>query len=228
MKIKNVDLQDGAIIVADVHYKKGDEEFLAFLKKLDKNPPPQLFLLGDIFHLLLPFKFLKDYNKEAIDLINKIAKKSEVYYAIGNHDFWIDDIFNGVSIAEAFVDEKKSIFLTHGDLNEKDFFYKIYLSIIRNKIFVKFLNIFTFNFINNWLFKKILEKKIKCFKISDFKTKIFKKIADINYKMIIEGHYHQNVLYNIKSKIYVNLGAFKCEKCYYIFIDNHLKEIKYE
>ena len=228
MQIKDINLKNGAILIADVHYKKGDKDFLRFLKNLDKNPPSQLFLLGDIFHLLLSFKFLKEYNQEAINLINSISKKTEVYYAVGNHDFWIDGVFEKVIISDAFVDKKKSIFLTHGDLNEKDIFYKIYLKIIRNKIFIKILNFISFNFINNWLFKKILQKNIKCFKISNFKTKIFKKIADIDYKMIIEGHYHQNVLYNMKDKIYVNLGAFKCEKCYYIFIDNHLKEIKYE
>ena len=228
MKIEKIDLKNGAVLVADVHYKKGDNDFLNFLRYLDNNPPSQLFLLGDIFHLLLPFEYLKEYNKDAIELINSIAKKTEVYYAIGNHDFWLDNIFEDVIISEAFVDNKKSIFLTHGDLSEKDFFYKIYLHIIRNEIFIKILNILSFNFVNNWLFKKILQKKVKCFKIPEFKTKIIQKIADIKYKMIIEGHYHQNVLYNIKNKTYINLGAFKCEKSYFVFRDNLLKEKKYE
>ena len=228
MKVKNIDLKNEAVLVADVHYKRDDKKFLSFLEKLNQNPPPQLFLLGDIFHLLLPFKYLTNYNKEAIELINSISQKTEVYYAVGNHDFWLDGIFENVIISESFLDKEKSIFLTHGDLDEKDIFYKIYLKIIRNKIFLKILNVITLNFINNWLFKKILTKKVKCNKISNFKAKILEKIADINYKMIIEGHYHQNVLYNLGKKIYINLGAFKCEKCYYIFMDNTLKEKKYE
>ena len=227
MDIKEVDIKNGAIFIADVHYKKGDKDFLGFLEKLNKNPPPQLFLLGDIFHLLLPFQYLINYNKEAIELINSIAKKSEVYYAKGNHDFWLDGIFDSVIIAEAFVDKKKSIFLTHGDLNEEDKLYKIYSFFIRNPFFIRFLNIVSFNFFNNYLFKKILNKKVKCFKIPNFKDKIVGKIENINYKLIIEGHYHQNILYNIK-KNYFNLGAFKCEKCYYTFRDNSLKEIRYE
>jgi len=224
VRVKDIDLKNGAVLIADVHYKKGDKEFLNFLEKLNENPPSQLFLLGDIFHLLLPFKYLITYNKEAIMLINSLAKKTEVYYAIGNHDFWLDGVFKNVIIAEGFVDRKKSIFLTHGDLNEKDFFYKIYLKFVRNKFFLKFFNIVTFNFLNNWLFMKILKKKVKCYKIFNFRAKILKKIADINYKIIIEGHYHQNVLYNLKNKTYINLGAFKCEKCYYTFKDNILKE----
>ena len=228
MKVKNIDLKNEAVLVADVHYKKGDKKFLSFLEKLNQNPPPQLFLLGDIFHLLLPFKFLLNYNKEAITLINSISKKTKVYYAIGNHDFYIDSIFERVIVSEIFIDEKKSIFLTHGDLNEKDFIYKVYSKIIRNKFFINVVNILSLNFINNWLFKKILKKKIKCSKISNFKAKIIQKIADIDYKIIIEGHYHQNVLYNVFNKMYINLGAFKCNRSYYIFIDNNLKEIKYE
>jgi len=224
VKVKNIDLKNGAVLVADVHYKKGDKTFLDFLEKLNKNPPPQFILLGDIFHLLLPFKFLKTYNKEAINLINSIAKKSEVYYVIGNHDFYLDNIFKNVVITEALVDEKKSIFITHGDLNERDFFYKIYSKIIRNRMFLNFLHLVTFNFLHNLVFKKILEKRVKCLKIKDFKVKVSKKIADVNYKLIIEGHYHQNVLYNIANKMYINLGAFKCSKSYYIFEDNKLKE----
>ena len=225
MQIENINLKNGAVFVADVHYKKGDKKFLEFLKCLDKNPPSQLFLLGDIFHLLLPFKFLIDYNKEAIDMINSIAQKTEVFYTYGNHDFWLDGIFNNVRISEAFADKEKSIFLTHGDLTEKDFFYKIYLKIIRNKNFIKLLNIFSFNFFNNWLFKKILKKRVKCLQIKNFRQKVFLKIADIYYNMIIEGHYHQNVFFKFGDKKYYGLCAYFCKKCYYTYKDYELKEI---
>jgi len=225
LQIEKIDLKNGAILVADVHYKKGDKKFLEFLESLNQNPPSQLFLLGDIFHLLLPFEFLVEYNKEAIELINSIAKKTEVFYTYGNHDFWLDEIFENVVISEAFLDKEKSIFLTHGDLSEKDFSYQIYLKIIRNKSFVRMLNILSFNFINNWLFKKILKKSVKCNKIENFKTTIFKKIADISYNMIIEGHYHQNVFYKFGNKKYYGLCAYFCKKCYYTYKDYKLKEI---
>jgi len=225
LKIKNINLKNGAVIIADVHYKKGDKEFLSLLKNLNQNPPVQLFLLGDIFHLLLPFEYLKNYNKEAIELINSLAKKTEVFYTYGNHDFWLEGIFQNVVFADGFVDKKKSIFLTHGDLTEKDSFYQIYIKIIRNKMLVKILNILSLNFINNWLFKKILRKNIKCNKISNFKTIIFNKIADISYNIIIEGHYHQNIIFDFNNKKYFALGAYFCKKCYYTYKDYRLKEI---
>jgi len=72
----------------------------------------------------------------------------------------------------------------------------------------------------------VLNKKIDCSKIPQFKEKILKKIADINYNNIIEGHYHQNVKFEYNKK-YWNLGAFVCDRVYYIYNDFELKEVKY-
>ena len=157
LNIKKINLKDGAVIIADVHYKKGNMEFLNFLKKWIENPPPQVFFLGDIFHLLLPFEFLIKYNQEAIDLINTLSEKTEVYYTPGNHDFNIEKIFPNVKFSEAFIDENKSLFLSHGDLTDTDKRYLFYVKIIRNAYFETLLNIVSLNFINNWLFKKILQ-----------------------------------------------------------------------
>jgi len=228
LRIENIELKENAVIIADVHYKKGDTLFLELLKSWNKNPPPQVFFLGDIFHLLLPFDFLINYNKDAIELINTLSQKTDVLYTPGNHDFNIESIFTNVKIADAFVDEKKSIFLTHGDLTDKDFFYKTYVKVIRNSCINKILNLFTFNFINNWLFKRILKKTIKCNKISYFKEKVFYKTADINYKVIIEGHYHQHISFDFGDKKYYNLGAFVCNTSYSVYKNNFLKDKTYD
>ena len=224
MDIKNINLKNGAVFVADVHYKKGDKDFLNLLRLWIKSPPPQVFLLGDIFHLLLPFEFLIRENSEAIELINTLSKKTEVFYTPGNHDFNISSIFPNVTVSDAFVDKEKSIFLTHGDLTDRDIFYKLYVGIIRNYLGNRLLNLLTLNFTNNWLFKKILRKKIKCNKIEEFKEKVFLKTADINYKNVIEGHYHQNRFFDFEDKAYFNLGAFVCDKKYYVYEDNYIKE----
>ena len=195
MKIKEIDIKNNAVLIADVHYKKGDKEFLDLLQKWINNPPPQLFLLGDIFHLLLPFDYLIEYNKEAIDLINELSTKTQIFYAYGNHDFEIDYIFPNVTFCDAFVDKKKSIFLTHGDLTGRDFFYKLYATIIRNKFILKTVYFCSFNFINNWLFDKILKKKVCCRKILNFNKIITNK--QLFFDTIIEGHYHQNRVFQI-------------------------------
>ena len=226
MKIKEIDIKNNAVLIADVHYKKGDKEFLDLLQKWINNPPPQLFLLGDIFHLLLSFDYLIEYNKEAIDLINKLSTKTQIFYTYGNHDFGIDYIFPNVTFCDAFVDKKKAIFLTHGDLTSNDFFYKLYAKFIRTEFFLKIVHFFSFNFINNWLFNKILQKKVCCKKIANFNKIITNK--NFFFDIILEGHYHQNEVFKIDGKIYINLGAFYCTKSYFLLqLDNNpiIKEI---
>jgi UDP-2,3-diacylglucosamine hydrolase len=220
MKIKEVEVKNGAVFITDVHYKKGDKKFLDLLTSFIKNPPSQIFFLGDIFHLLLPFEFLYEYNKEAIELINKLSEKTEVYYIYGNHDFCIDEFFPKINFADVFIDKRNSIYLTHGDLDNENLFYRLYSFFIRKRFILKFLNVITFNFLNNYLFKKLLSKKVTCnYHISDL---------HINkpFKYIIIGHYHNfkkigNVLI---------LSSFFCYKNYYIIqIDKKInfKEIYY-
>ncbi|GAB6074406.1 UDP-2,3-diacylglucosamine diphosphatase [Nautilia lithotrophica] len=231
LKIKKIELKEGAAVIADVHYKKDDTKFLEVLKGWIENPPPQVFLLGDIFHLLLPFDYLISYNEKAINLINQLSQKTEVYYTPGNHDFNIQKIFPDVTFADAFADKKKKIFLTHGDLTDNDLFYKIYVKIIRNMAINNVLNCLSLNFINDWLFKKILRKKIDCSKIENFEKKIKEKIKTFDYDIIIEGHYHQNTILHFYDKEYINLPAFVCTKSYILIqLDKNpiIKEIKYD
>jgi UDP-2,3-diacylglucosamine hydrolase len=231
LKIKNVELKNSAVVIADVHYKKGDREFLEVLQRWIKNPPPQVFLLGDIFHLLVPFSYLKEYNREAIELINKLSLKTEVYYTPGNHDFNIEKIFPNVVFADGFLDIKRDVLLTHGDLTDMDKMYKFYVFLSRNIVLEKIFNIISFNFINNWLFKKILKKKIICKKIENFEKKIKVKLKLIDYGIIIEGHYHQGKILHFSNKIYVNLPAFVCTKSYNLIqLDKNpiIKEIYYD
>lgn len=223
--IKNVNLKNGAILISDVHYKKDDKKFLSFLNDLIQSPPPQIFLLGDIFHALLPFRYLYEENKEAINLINELAKKTEVYYAYGNHDFLIDEFFEGVIFADIFIDKEKSFFLSHGDNTIKDFIYSTYIKFLKNRFILNILNLFSLNFVYPWVFKIVLDKKINCRKIPNFKEEIISKIADISYKNIVEGHYHQNTSLVIEDKKYWNLGAFFCENVYYKYENNSLKEL---
>ena len=229
--IKEVDIKNGAAVIADVHYKKGDGEFVSLLKKWIEKPPPQVFFLGDIFHLLLPFKYLTEYNKEALRLVNRLSELTEVYYTPGNHDFNIEKIFPNAVCANFFADTRKSILLTHGDLTDSDRLYRLYAAVIRNYALEKFLNLLSLNFINGWVFKKILSKKIHCNKFKNFEKKIKDKLKIIDYGIIIEGHYHQNEILHFHDRVYVNLPAFICTKSYILIqLDNNpiIKEIQYD
>ena len=205
-------LKDSAIFIADSHYSKKNQDLKKLLLKIknEEIKTTQIFLVGDIFHLLLPFRFLIEYNKEIIDLINEISKTKEVYYFEGNHDFCLEGVFDkNVKVLKEL--KKDRICINHGDIYIKDKFYRFYTKIIRNKVIMNFLHIISLNFINNWVFKKILNKKIKC----DF-MKEFEKLAKdkiLFYQkcaLIIEGHYHQNKIY----KNYINLPSLYCQKSF--------------
>jgi len=123
-------LKNGAIFIADAHYKKENERLYYLLLELNSSPPSQLFLVGDIFHLLLDFPYLIEYNQKVIDLINEISKKTELYYFEGNHDFCLDRIFyDSVILIKEL--RKNGICINHGDLYLDDKFYLFYSKIIR-------------------------------------------------------------------------------------------------
>jgi UDP-2,3-diacylglucosamine hydrolase len=215
-------LKNGAVFIADSHYRHSNETLYTLLTELNKTPPSQLFLVGDIFQLLLDFPYLIEYNKKVIEIINSLAKKTEVYYFEGNHDFCLENVFSKDVIL--FKELKKDgICINHGDIYLDDKFYKFYVKIIRKKWFMKFINIVSFNFINNWMFKKILSKNIRCDKMDSFEKLAKMKINLYkNCQLIIEGHYHQNKRY----KNYLNLPALYCQKSYLKYENGQFIKIK--
>ena len=213
-------LKNGAVFIADSHYSKKNEDLYYLLLKLKNKNIPQIFLVGDIFHLLLDFKYLREYNKKVIKLIDEIALNKEVYYFEGNHDFCLDSIFTNVKVLKEL--NKDGICINHGDIYVNDKFYKFYTKFIRNKVTMNIVNIISLNFINNWMFKKILNKKIKCENF-DFISLAKQKLTFYkNCKLIIEGHYHQNKIY----KNYINLPSLYCQKSYIQFTNNQFIERK--
>ena len=210
-------LKEGAIFIADSHYCDRDKTLLKLLQKIERGEiyTPQLFLVGDIFQLLLNFDYLIEKNRDVIELINSLSEKIEVFYFEGNHDFNLKGIFSSRVILLKKL-KKEGICINHGDIYLDDKFYIFYSKIVRNSFFLNMLHIVTFNFVNNWLFKKLLEKPIRCNRIDNFEELAKKKIElyrKEGCELIIEGHYHQNRFY----KNYLNLPSLFCEKAYMRF-----------
>lgn len=215
-----ISLKNGAIFVADAHYKKDNRSLYFFLRDIyeEKIFCPQLFLVGDIFELLIwDFKYLREYNKEVIEIINLLSEKIEVFYLEGNHDFLLQPLFKNVKVANSIKIE--NIVINHGDVFIKDNFYKMYKFIIRNRVVLSILNIITLNFLNNWVFKLLLKRdKNQCQKFKNFKKYIKNEKLEFfkDFDFLIEGHYHQNIQFTIKDKKYLNLPAFTCKNLYVI------------
>jgi len=226
-----INISDDAIFIADSHYNKNRPQLKNFLLqiKFNKINTSQLFLMGDMFDFLdSKITYFQKQNKDMIDLLNELSKELEIIYLEGNHDFNLNILFPNIKVftrkqqpLECNYKDKK-ILIAHGDIFAQ-FNYEIYTSIIRNKIFLSFLNIID---INNWLSIKIdnwlLEKKIcnKCRNKEEFiRSRILVYENDSN--MIIEGHFH----YAIINKNYINLPSLSCSNEYFSIKENNFLKI---
>ena len=224
-----IQLQEGAIFIADAHYSKKHPEFFAFLQAIDdeKIKTTQLILMGDMFELL--FGMIKQTHKDneaEITLLKALSKKIEIIYFEGNHDFGLKKIFPEIKIypiekqpvGAVFFDQ--NLLLSHGD-TKTPIGYQIYTKIIRNPFilsFIEVVDVLCFNCIIRWL-KNRGEKKDPCYKISNFKEIIKRRLRDINAEaldIVVEGHFHQNISFGLNGFVYTNLSAFSCNHTYFI------------
>ncbi len=226
----DIQIKEGAIFVTDAHYNKpkGEVAFFAFLKKIEKGEieATQLFLLGDIFDALFGgVAHTAKENQEVIDTIANIAKKIEIVYLEGNHDFRLVKFFpKNVKIfplAKQPVQLQtphQTVCIAHGDF-DAPIGYKLYTSLIRNRFVLFFLNIYDaltnhsiLNFVENHMSVKEQCKKLEWFE--EFVRKRFKKRFACN--VFIDGHFHQNVSLDLQGCKYINLGAFACNQRYFV------------
>ncbi|WP_281950475.1 UDP-2,3-diacylglucosamine diphosphatase [Nitrosophilus kaiyonis] len=217
-------IREEAIFVSDVHYQKGlREKFLDFLEKIESHEiiPSQIFFMGDIFDLLVGgIKESIVENIDVIDRLEKISKKYECYYFEGNHDFNLKDIFPYMEVfpresqPQIFMAKDEKIALSHGDLwlnNE----YEVYIKTIKEENVIKVLE-FLNKITKNYLYKKIQEynaSKNLCKEIENFSQTIknkIKKYKEYDVKIVLEGHFHQNVMEVVDEVLYINLPSLEC------------------
>jgi UDP-2,3-diacylglucosamine hydrolase len=203
-----IDLNDGAIFIADAHYQVGiREEFYDFLVSVENGTikTKELIFMGDMFDLLVgSIEFTIDKNQKVIDLINSLSKTIKIIYLEGNHDFDLQRIFSNVKVVTlqrqplVLMYHNQKIALVHGD-NFGGFWYGVYTNFIRNSLVLKILNIIDRSN-DNFISKKILkeqETKQICKKTKEFneiaKQKLkFYDIATNRFDLICEGHYHMD------------------------------------
>ncbi len=222
-------IEDGAIFVADAHVRDGREEFFEFLQQIKskKIKTTQLFLMGDIFDLLVGgVRYTLNYNKKYIDLINELSKEIQIYYFEGNHDFSLKKIFPNIVIFPIekqpvkFKHREDKILLCHGDI-VTPLIYKVYTKFIRNKM-VLYIASFFDTVCGGCIVKKIIDgqkNKLLCRKIENFEDIICQRMRKLDIKDIkyfIEGHFHQNREFDCLEKKYINLPSFACNKSFFI------------
>lgn len=147
------------VSISDVHIKEpGDKAELLFLKFLDHPDTLEseiIFLLGDIFDLLVGkgFKIEKRYFEIFSRLRNLLQKGKKIYQFEGNHDFHFKSLTEDLCYSwgvdsslwkyerdlKVLQFEEKKILFAHGDEIEiGNYSYKIYKFFIRS-FFINFL-----------------------------------------------------------------------------------------
>ena len=231
----DVVIKEGAFVVTDAHYSQKNSLFYIFLKDIEskKLQPTQIILLGDIFDALfggIPFTYKK--NQTLINLLNTISQTIEVIYLEGNHDFNLSKLFPHVKVFSIKQQpvvcsfEDKKVLLAHGDF-DGDFFYKLYTTLIRDKIVLFCLKIID-NLTNHFILKNVdkhLSKKDDCNNFVGFEEFVKKRLSAFRCDYFIEGHYHQDKKFTIGNLFYMNLGAFACNQRYFVVKSSQDREI---
>jgi len=222
-------LQEGAILISDAHYSQKHPQFYAFLKALasGKIQTNQLILMGDMFELL--FGVIKQTlcdNKEEIALLNKLSQRIEIIYFEGNHDFGLQKVFPDIRVIPLQEQpltakfNEQNVQLSHGD-TKTPLGYKIYTKLIRNPLILSLIGLFDIlcaHCIIKWLKSRGIEKD-PCYKISLFKEMIQRRLGYLKGEaldIVIEGHFHQGLSYELHGFDYINLSAFACNHKYFI------------
>ncbi|CUV65765.1 Putative metallophosphoesterase [Sulfurovum sp. enrichment culture clone C5] len=214
-----MEIQEGAIFIADAHYPHHGDEFLELLKDIKSGniKTSQLFLMGDIFDLLFGYNdYIVTFTHEAISLLQELSKTMQIHYFEGNHDFCLKDVFPDMHLYSR--DEQpitmkigeKKVSLSHGDRYDAGFGYGVYCKLLRNKITLNILKPFEKKIINHQMSR--LPTKIICRKMSNFEQKAEAIMSHyLEYlDMVIEGHFHQAV----KIGKYISLPSLACQKMY--------------
>ncbi|EAL4710963.1 UDP-2,3-diacylglucosamine diphosphatase [Campylobacter lari] len=220
-------IKENAIFIADAHENENRCGFWDFLQALKdkKIQTPQLFLMGDIFDLLIyEIKATHDFAKAYIDLLEELAGEIEIIYLEGNHDFNLAKFFKKVKVVNikqqplpCEFQDKTLVKLAHGDIFLKPFL-QFFLKSLRNHyllIFLNFLNVVSKEKITRKILKNQHKKQL-IREIPHFVTLMKERIKHYDVKFIIEGHYHQDVFLEFESIKYLNLPTFAYKESFFI------------
>ena len=226
-------LENDAIFISDAHANENRKQFLGFLNYINsqKQPPKQIFMLGDMFDYLSNTDYVQKFYEKEIKLINEISQKCEIFYFEGNHDFNLKNIFPN---AEVFpIKNQPVIFksefddliqVAHGDIYSS----KPSPKYLRNKLFLKIAN--SIDKICNFAVTKKQSQKNLDKKLENFTQIIGEKIHHYTARTVIEGHYHQDEILHFGAIRYINLNSFALKMQIYRFKEksNEFEKIVFE
>ena len=242
--------------ISDVHIKtQGDQAevlLLAFLRNSDVQSSDVIFLLGDIFDLMIGphSQYFARFPEYFLEIRNLLLKGKKICYVEGNHDFHVQNLYKKFfqvnidlkpelfSIASSFefLDADKKMYFCHGDdIELNNFNYKIFKAIVNSYPLKYYAN----NLMPHFLIKNIGEysaeksrkRNNKRYSLESDLLPVrdnFRKSAEVFFKkhpvqIIVCGHSH--VKDNYASEygfIYVNNGYAQHTKTYISIKNGHI------
>ncbi len=229
-----------AFFISDVHLGHGTKEsnrakeieLVRFLNFVGENSK-KLFIVGDFFDVWFEYKFA--IPKGFARVLGKLAELSdnevEIFYVLGNHDFWVRDYFENEIGIKIFKDELKieingkKFYITHGDgLSKNDTGYRILRKIMRNK-----MNIFFYSLIHPdiglWLAKsssqksrEYSERKDSSENENDVIEFAREKIKE-GFDYVVIGHLHKPTIKELGGGFYINTGDWLWNFTFGVFSD---------
>lgn len=246
------------VTISDVHIKNSKDDpselFLMFLDHEKTRSADEIFLLGDIFDLLVgDYIEYEERNPEIFMKIKDLLDKGKrIFQFEGNHDFHFEGLINKLIKkwnvpSDSWTYHKKPVVLerynkrilfAHGDEIELgNPSYKIYRSLIRSfPIRALAMGMVPFSFVK-WIgdsaSKKSRERNLKAYDnqsgLEEIKGRFRKSFqyAAKKYKadMVICGHSHCRENFITEGKTYLNNGYFPTTKLFYYFDEKGPKEV---
>lgn len=226
--------------ISDVHIQESDDEaaelFIKFLKTCLNDNAERVFLLGDIFDLMVgPYVEYEQKYWPIFEHFQRLHHSgSQIYFFEGNHDFHLKNFFDafeqrhGLNGAIRYIKEDLfirtpqgfSAHVSHGDDMEiENTGYKVYKKLINNRFVELFAEqILTFNFVEKLGQKASADSKkrnqkrySKAVQQDHIRNK-FRRSAEIlaekiDVDIIIAGHSHYKDDYQTSNGTrYMNNG----------------------
>ena len=212
--------------VSDNHFQKKINQFekerrKKFYSLLDhiKEVNGTLIIGGDFFDFWFDYKGYVPF--EYLDIFEKLKKLKnngiDIYYILGNHDYWDFGFFNRTFSTKSFKNQFKfnnndqNYLIIHGDgILKEDYGYRFFRRIIRSKLCIFLYNLLSPR-IGYFIAKKIskADKPKEYYKDNELIKKKLLSYAKEKWKevdVLLIGHYHQHGIIEEGDKKLIFLG----------------------
>ncbi len=225
-------MEESAIFIADSHFKQDDTELLEFFLNIPKGR--QVFLMGDIFHLLIgSINESCIHNMKLINAIALLTHTNQIIFLEGNHDFDIKNIWNRYNIninkqnlhifsyieqPIILKDNKNNLFiLAHGDLwiGKKYYIYRNFINNSLLLLFFRYIDKLSCGIIYKKIYMRICKKMIAEFSFfrTDYEIFMHKRIEKYN-NFVIDILVKNGIAKNVSSFCIIE-GHYHLGKSYY-------------